>query len=111
MPRHASARARALTPIMSSLAQPPEFFDHRMKCDCKADVFSFGVLVREVFLGRIPSKRAGYDVEQDSPIYSLLQGGDDQPHHGGALAYDRERRCTAKDIKLFLEECVATRKP
>lgn len=72
----------------------------------KSDVFSFGVLIREVYLVDMPSKanrQDGFPIEETAPIYPMLRGGDGIAH-GGALASDVGRRCTTIDLKTELEQ-------
>ena len=55
-------------------------------------------MIWEVFTGKTPSPYDPLIVEPDWPVAQVLQGGGSSDHDG-ALAADKDRRCTATQLK------------
>eukprot|EP00966_Prymnesium_polylepis_P196342 4550366-Prymnesium_polylepis.1 len=74
----------------------PEIKNGR-KANEKSDIYSFGVMIWEVFTGRKPSRYDGCDVDAGWPVAALLQGGDAAGHRG-ALAQEMDGRPSALQL-------------
>ena len=68
----------------------------------KSDIYSFGVAILELLVGRLPTRWEGArglaeDKGTEWPAYmrTLLLGGE---AHGGALAQEKERRPSAEQV-------------
>ena len=86
--------------------------DSSVKITEKADVYSFGVLIREVYLSEMPTLRVrkeGFPLDRGAPIHSIIFGGGGKPHKG-ALARAVEARPTSIDLKRDLEELLEGRR-
>ena len=57
-----------------------------------------GAMIWEVFTGKTPSPYNPLIVEPDWSVAQILQGGGSSDHDG-ALAADKDRRCTATQLK------------
>ena len=68
----------------------------------KSDIYSFGVMVWEVYTGRSPDPYVGCSVQSSWPVAKLLEG--DGAAHRGAFADKKEDRCTALQLKDELEK-------
>ena len=75
----------------------PEILN-RQGANEKSDIYSFGLMVWEVYTGRQPSQFARCDVDASWPVALLLQGGG-ATGHGGALARKMARRPSARQLK------------
>ena len=64
-------------------------------------------MIWEVFTGKTPSPFNALVVEPGWPVAQLLQGGGSS-EHGGALASDKDRRCTAIQLKDELAKTCAS---
>ena len=90
---HSVTRPQGWTPMYAA----PEIL-MRQGANEKSDIYSFGLIVWEVYTGRQPSQFDRCDVDASWPVAPLLQGGG-ATVHGGALAHEMERRPSARELK------------
>ena len=72
----------------------------RLVCDRRPLVCTIfvGAMIWEVFTGKTPSPYSPLIVEPGWSVAQILQGGGSSDHDG-ALAADKDRRCTATQLK------------
>jgi hypothetical protein len=90
---HSVTRPQGHTPMYAA----PEILN-RQGANEKSDIYSFGIMVWEVYTGRQPSQFDCCDVDASWPVAPLLRGGG-ATGHGGALAHKKERRPSALQLE------------
>ena len=70
----------------------------RLGANEKSDIYSFGVMVWEVYTGTRPSQYEAIDVDKGWPVASLLRGGGAAGHRG-ALSQEKNNRPTALQLR------------
>ena len=95
---HSVTRPQGWTPMYAA----PEIL-MRQGANEKSDIYSFGLIVWEVYTGRQPSQFDRCEVDANWSVAPLLQGGG-ATGHGGALAPEMERRPSAQHLKDALSK-------
>jgi len=86
---------------MTAMYAAPEVLSGRGGGE-KSDVFSFGVSVLEVYRGRPPNRRSGFQVGAGWPVEELLRG--DVDGHLGCLCERPQGRPTALQVVTALRK-------